>query len=251
MTDTEAALLRAIAAMPDEDTPRLVFADYLDEKGEPAASARAEFIRLQVRAVRFAHDDPERAAVLQRTDELLAAWDVAWQQEVPTGFQALSGYHRGFACRAAALASAVVGVDDDPRALFVRQLELNVDASAARLREAVRQPLFAQIEELNVRGAPPMGWSGAKAFSEGEYPNLERLSLAGQALGDIGLRYLCNSWGLSRLRELDLSNNGITDDGAGTLLRSGLLHRLQRLTLWGNDIGHATTERLRANGRVW
>ncbi len=35
MTDTEAALLRAIAANPDEDTPRLVFADYLDELGEP------------------------------------------------------------------------------------------------------------------------------------------------------------------------------------------------------------------------
>ena len=33
MTDTEAALLRAIAAMPDEDTPRLVYADYLDEEG--------------------------------------------------------------------------------------------------------------------------------------------------------------------------------------------------------------------------
>ena len=39
------ALLAAITATPAEDTPRLVFADWLDEHGE---SERAEFIRAQV-----------------------------------------------------------------------------------------------------------------------------------------------------------------------------------------------------------
>ena len=38
------ALLAAIRANPEEDTPRLMFADWLDEHGEPE---RAEFIRLQ------------------------------------------------------------------------------------------------------------------------------------------------------------------------------------------------------------
>jgi uncharacterized protein (TIGR02996 family) len=41
------ALLRSIAAAPDDDTPRLVFADWLDENSsEDADLARAEFIRL-------------------------------------------------------------------------------------------------------------------------------------------------------------------------------------------------------------
>ncbi|MDY3560832.1 TIGR02996 domain-containing protein [Gemmata sp. JC673] len=44
MSDDEAALLAAIGAHPDEDTPRLVYADWLDEHGRPE---RAEFIRLQ------------------------------------------------------------------------------------------------------------------------------------------------------------------------------------------------------------
>lgn len=39
---TEAALLRAIREMPDEDMPRLVYADYLEEAGY---SPHAEFIR--------------------------------------------------------------------------------------------------------------------------------------------------------------------------------------------------------------
>ena len=42
---TEDALLAAIAATPDDDLPRLVYADWLDENGRPI---RAEFIRLQI-----------------------------------------------------------------------------------------------------------------------------------------------------------------------------------------------------------
>jgi uncharacterized protein (TIGR02996 family) len=42
--DERAALVAAIAANPDDDTPRLAFADWLQEHGE---ESRAEFIRLQ------------------------------------------------------------------------------------------------------------------------------------------------------------------------------------------------------------
>jgi uncharacterized protein (TIGR02996 family) len=43
-----AALLRAIIDNPEEDTPRLMFADWLDEQGDEASAARAEFIRFQI-----------------------------------------------------------------------------------------------------------------------------------------------------------------------------------------------------------
>src|SRR6266508_240747 len=42
----EDALLAAIYANPDDDTPRLVYADWLDEHDQPE---RAEFIRAQIR----------------------------------------------------------------------------------------------------------------------------------------------------------------------------------------------------------
>ncbi|MBA4189924.1 MAG: hypothetical protein C0467_18220 [Planctomycetaceae bacterium] len=45
----EDALLAAIIANPDEDTPRLVYADWLDENGQ---EERAEFIRIQCRMAR-------------------------------------------------------------------------------------------------------------------------------------------------------------------------------------------------------
>lgn len=44
MTDDHAAFMKAIIERPDDDLPRLVYADWLDERGE---AKRAEFIRLQ------------------------------------------------------------------------------------------------------------------------------------------------------------------------------------------------------------
>ena len=44
MNPDELALLAGVAAHPDADLPRLVFADWLEERG---FERRAEFIRLQ------------------------------------------------------------------------------------------------------------------------------------------------------------------------------------------------------------
>src|SRR5262249_16659365 len=55
MADRE-GLLAAIAADPDDDVPRLVLADYLDERDDPLG----EFIRLQMalEPLRIPRDDP-------------------------------------------------------------------------------------------------------------------------------------------------------------------------------------------------
>jgi uncharacterized protein (TIGR02996 family) len=44
MTQDE-AFLQAIREAPDDDAPRLVYADWLDENGQPE---RADFIRYQI-----------------------------------------------------------------------------------------------------------------------------------------------------------------------------------------------------------
>jgi uncharacterized protein (TIGR02996 family) len=59
-----AALLAAIRAAPEDDAPRLVYADWLDEHGQPE---RAAFIRIQCELARTA--DP---ALRRREAELLA-----------------------------------------------------------------------------------------------------------------------------------------------------------------------------------
>ena len=59
MTD-ETALLRAVCSHPDDDTPRLVYADWLEEQGEPR---RAAFIRAQISGLR---DKPAATGIARR-----------------------------------------------------------------------------------------------------------------------------------------------------------------------------------------
>ena len=49
------AFLAAIVDRPDDDLPRLVYADYLDETGD---AERAEFIRVQCDLARTGPADP-------------------------------------------------------------------------------------------------------------------------------------------------------------------------------------------------
>src|SRR5262245_8993000 len=76
----QAALLAAIAANPDDDTPRLVYADWLDEHRPdrvPSAaagpSARAEFLRVQCRLAAGAFADRDYPELLEREADL-AEW---------------------------------------------------------------------------------------------------------------------------------------------------------------------------------
>src|SRR3954451_8316779 len=68
------AFLRAICENPDDDTPRLVFADWLQEHGD---EARAEFIRLQIEIA--GSPDGEKTQEKQRREkELLGTHEAAW-----------------------------------------------------------------------------------------------------------------------------------------------------------------------------
>ena len=62
------AFLHAVLTDPTDDLPRLVYADYLDETGDPA---RAEFIRVQCELAKLTKDAPERPPLVEREQALL------------------------------------------------------------------------------------------------------------------------------------------------------------------------------------
>ena len=72
------ALFRAALAHPDEDTPRLVFADWLQERGE---EKRAAFIRAQVDLFHRKSADSEATAVR----EIIAAVNLLTTSGTSTG----------------------------------------------------------------------------------------------------------------------------------------------------------------------
>src|SRR5262245_24750493 len=74
------AFLDAIAADPEDDAPRLVYADWLDDNGQ---AHRAELIRLQCRLAKMEAWDPDRLALEQREADLLLVHDDEWRKALP------------------------------------------------------------------------------------------------------------------------------------------------------------------------
>src|SRR5262249_43394497 len=91
----EDAFLADIVEHPGDDAPRLIYADWLEERGGPASPARAEVIRVPVRLAGLADDDPRRWPLEWREQELLRAYGDAWSAPV----HSLAGaweFRRGF-----------------------------------------------------------------------------------------------------------------------------------------------------------
>src|SRR5205807_1310210 len=81
-TMERSALLRAILDEPQDDVHRLVYADWLDDNGEPD---RAEFIRTQIELAKLGEDDPCRPALEDREALLLLDQEKRWLEELPEG----------------------------------------------------------------------------------------------------------------------------------------------------------------------
>lgn len=77
----ETPLLDRLRAAPNDDEARLVYADYLEERGR---TAQSEFLRLQVELKSTGPDQPPFAAASARLRELTAQLDVAWRRVVAT-----------------------------------------------------------------------------------------------------------------------------------------------------------------------
>src|SRR5262249_25946532 len=104
------AFLRRAKEHPEDDTPRLVLADWLEDHGD---TDRAAFIRLQCRLAEETVVPllpEERSDLVRRTRELLDLWGGAWLGPLwrwggvwHRGLLALRQNHRGEPAEATAL----------------------------------------------------------------------------------------------------------------------------------------------------
>ena len=76
------ALMFAVCENPDDDTPRLVLADWLEENGEPE---RAQFIRLQIQLARGTYPPNERKRLEKVEQKLITIHGRRWHLEVGGG----------------------------------------------------------------------------------------------------------------------------------------------------------------------
>ncbi len=264
MSDAD-ALLNAIAAHPDEDTPRLMYADWLDEHGQPD---RAEFIRVQIEIARKEHlpraELNRYVPLYERNQELIdnhRAELLGPLAALPT--DARIEYRRGFVAEVTmSWGSAFDANEADPNfytkhflshSIPVLRLVLTVSIDEARRFLTHHRKGVLSGEEYCVTGLhtssvdrghfPPTDiewWMSTNSSGWAQQlPRLEELFIPEGRLGDANAADLLHSRAFPVLTELDLSHNDLTDAAVESLLDSGLPRQLKRLILGGNSITDA------------
>src|SRR4051794_3534023 len=95
MADHE-GFLQDIIANPNDDAPRLIYADWLEENGGDEGRDRAALIRLQCERARLPEGDPKAARLKTRERKLLKPHAAAWMRPLYAGGLATAEFRRGF-----------------------------------------------------------------------------------------------------------------------------------------------------------
>lgn len=259
-------LLRAIIEAPDDDAPRLVYADWLQSQGDP----RGEFIQLQCQLA-AAPDDERRRAIKIAENKLFAAHGQAWLAPLRA---ALPSVHelstnkfelwRGF------VEEAQITIDQVDRfavlfelAPLLRRLRLSprwqtsFPMERPTLEGVLDAPQLSRLRtlELHLGGAGnPAAKLIAAASTLSNLTTLElKLSVWGESAGifapgttdlvldDDGIEMLARSSVLSKLETLILDGNRLTSKGVAMIAHGPW--KLKRLELGNNAIEPETLAR--------
>jgi uncharacterized protein (TIGR02996 family) len=225
------AFLEAIIESPDDDGLRLIYADWLEEHGQPE---RAEFIRVQITLATLPADNPRRQELKTRETDLLTRHQAEWRGRAPSGI-VHRVFWRGFVEAVRVHGQTFVA---DAEALFslgpIRQVSfVEVEGHLTCIAFSSYLPRLEAVDLRHHR----LGNSWVAVLVRS--PNLARLvrlDLGGNAIGDWGARALAASPHLGGLRTLGLEDNWIEEDGLWALANTRHLGRLTALYLAGNPI---------------
>jgi uncharacterized protein (TIGR02996 family) len=239
---SDEALLLSVLDRPDDDAPRLVYADWLEEHGD---CDRAELIRLQC-------DGADAPRVRELLDRHAAEW------AGPAVRRAYSyTFRRGFVEEVTVEAGMFLESGERLFAAAPVRL-LRVIGARAVLNRLVESPLLDRLRALHLTGCQ-IGDEGAELLAgcpflagvrtlrlgqnalgdravealtgSDQFGELTGLVLHGNLVGDLGARLLASNTRVPHLQALDLSDNLIGDAGAAALARASGLGRLTRLNL--------------------
>jgi uncharacterized protein (TIGR02996 family) len=264
MTITHDGLLRAIVEAPDDNSLRLIYADWLDEHDD---HDHADFIRLQVELA--APDlDVDRALELRRRETaLLEVHGSAWQQP----FSAEEGprFTRGFVSELTLSGRALLerGRKYLEAAPVTRVVLRGGGEEADFVANLSECDFLRRLQALNLYETPIGEAAGSVLFGSPHLSGLRGLHLGegdvtpgmvavlaeclsglrelylwdfhGGELGDAGLRALANHPAFAGLTTLNLLQTGVGPAGARAVAESPYLHRLESLSFGFQACGYA------------
>jgi uncharacterized protein (TIGR02996 family) len=241
----EAAFLAAVCGHPDDDGPRLVYADWLDECGDP----RGEFIRLQCRLAQLDEDAPERPPLEDRERTWLRRHAGSWRRQLPSPrgvswqnrfywpkFEEFLVCERGFPSCALCRTTATFLRHAPVLFAAVPLLELDFVGPARSLAALGGSPFLPRLTRLDLMGTP-LSLAHVRGFLAD--PRLQRLAdldLASTALDTDLAAALAALPLIAELHSLNLAGNHIGDTGVNAILETAVPGRLRTLVVNGNEL---------------
>jgi uncharacterized protein (TIGR02996 family) len=234
--------LREVKDLPDDDTPRLILADWLQDHGDP----RGEFIHLQV--VRERLPEEERYGELYRRErQILGRHGLRWLGpflDAVTGWE----FRRGLVALEARadhlFGEGLASLEEDEAWIWVEELRLE-ETGAQRLARLARSPLLDRLSALDLTDNRLSDDGLARLLASERLGGLRKLRLSGNRIGARGAAHLARCAGLGRLQVLDLGRNRISEAGARELAESPHLAGLSKLVVSGNGVNLAGLSALR------
>lgn len=236
------ALFAAIIANPCEDTPRLAYADWLDENGD---SDRARFIRLQYEIEKLPPIGLKASKAKKEEAALLEKHATEWAGGIG-GLVSTFGFRRGFV--------EWVTIDADRFLHNGNRLFAVAPVREVRIlflgdRALADSPLLARVEtlsfsshitdQLHDRGRLQV------LLASPHLARVSRLDLSNQRLHDADAALIAECPNLSSLVHLDLSFNTVGIAGMRALVKSDHLPALNSLTINHNrQVGMSASEAL-------
>jgi uncharacterized protein (TIGR02996 family) len=234
------AFLDSIKDDPEDDAPRLVLADWLDEHGDECDVARARSLRLACERRKLAEDD-RRATITAEINQLRQQHETAWlgplADLVRVSRHNVSAYVNGdgmvtLSGRPMGLTSGYcLPLIDTEAYAWVDTIRVDGGGRSA-MAKVFASPMFRRTNVLLVTpGYTPMRQAGAAALAAERLASLTRLELVGHFITHAGLSALAESPAFTNLRHLNLAHNQLVGDSVKALAESPLLRKLRWLDL--------------------
>jgi uncharacterized protein (TIGR02996 family) len=243
----ESTFLDDILASPEDDIPRLIYADWLEDHGQPQ---RAEFIRLQCQLATLDEDDPGRLMLKARERELLAGHGAEWAQKLPAwARKERYEFRRGFVGWASLTLSQFLRQGEAlSRATPLQAVQLR--AAERRADELSRSPLLGRLSGLDLKDHLLIGADIEALLTSSHSDGITDLHLSGNRIGAEGVAALASWPHLDRLRTLDLSGNWLFERDLRPLLEGPPLERLTHFRRAGNFLRMSGLRALATSSRL-
>lgn len=184
---TEVELVDAIAAALDDDAPRLVYADWLAERGDP----RGEFMQLQLARAAMSDDDDRAKPTDKRIAALLDEHRDRWLGKLAAlrKYRIEYGFARGMigSVRASALTLAKNASQIVAAAPLLAQVTIAIDRTSRDVSALAGTELIARVRVLALASAQAVRVTGWERIA---LPELRSLSYSTLALGPEELEVL-------------------------------------------------------------